>query len=333
MEKKENKNETQVRLFERIQKELPGSSYLAKIIAEMFGIGIDAAYRRIRGEKLLNFEETEKLCKHFGISLDTLFYGTDTKQYRFIPDDLKNIKNYFATALQMSAITERVHRIPDCEIILSAADIPAYHFVAYKELTFFNIFSWHKNVYDIPENYEDFVNQLDVNVITEVCSSIYDNYKKIPSTEIWTDQTIDSTLKLLQLHFELDHFSNHNNLLIICNQLLELVHKLQEWIKRGRKGEANIPFYFYVNQIDIGNTLIFMKNQIRNRCIVRLFTINGIEISDERFCMEVNEWLESLIKHSILISGTSSKERFVFLTAQKQKITEFIDKINSLIMI
>ena len=330
MEKKENKNETQVRLFEQIQKELPEHSYLAKIISEMLEIGIDASYRRIRGEKLLNFEETEKLCKHFGISLDTLFYGIDKKQYRFIPENLKDMKSYFSSVLRMSAITEKAHKIPDCEIILSAADIPAYHFVAYKELTLFNLFSWHKNVYDIPENYEDFINQLDVDLITKACESIYCNYKQIPSFEIWTDHTIDSTLKLLQLHFELDHFGTHKNLLIICNQLLELVHTLQEWIKKGKKGGTNVPFNFYVNEIDIGNTLILIKNKLRSRCVVRLFTINGIDIGDEQFCKEAEEWLESLIKNSTLISGISSKERFVFLTTQKQKISEFIEKINAL---
>jgi len=329
MKKQETKNETQVRFFERIQKEIPGHDSLAKTIAKMLETGIDAAYRRIRGVALLNFAETEKLCKHFGISLDELFYGTGKTQFRFIPDDLKNIKSYFDSVLQLSAMIEKISKIPDCRIILSAADIPAYHYVAYRELTLFNLFSWHKNVYDIPENYEDFINQLDVDLIMKACKSIYDAYQQIPSSEIWTDQTINSTLKLIRLHFELGHFGNHQNLLVICNQLLALVQTLQEWIKKGKKGENNAPFHFYVNEIDIGNTFILIKNEIESRCVVRLFTINGIDISDEQFCQEAEEWLDSLINHSTQISGISSKERFAFLTAQKQKISTLMDDINS----
>jgi hypothetical protein len=58
-----------------------------------------------------------------------------------------------------------------------------------------------------------------------------------------------------------------------------------------------------------------------------LFTINGLDIKDERFCKEVDEWLETLKKNSTLISEVSSKERFIFLSTQKKKILSLIKSI------
>ena len=42
-------------------------------IAEILNISNDSAYRRIRAEKAISFDEIRTLCSHFKISLDQLF--------------------------------------------------------------------------------------------------------------------------------------------------------------------------------------------------------------------------------------------------------------------
>jgi len=64
------KNEKQVALFSQIKQVLPPNHSLVDVIADLLGIRTDAAYRRIRGDKPIDFEEAIKLCKHFQISMD-----------------------------------------------------------------------------------------------------------------------------------------------------------------------------------------------------------------------------------------------------------------------
>jgi hypothetical protein len=43
-------------------------------IAGLLNISNDSAYRRIRGEKGIGFDEIRTLCSHFKVSLDQLFH-------------------------------------------------------------------------------------------------------------------------------------------------------------------------------------------------------------------------------------------------------------------
>src|ERR1051325_11102091 len=58
--------------FHHIKSKMPAHLSLAEEVAEHLNISNDSAYRRIRGEKPLSFEEVQLLCKHFRISLDHL---------------------------------------------------------------------------------------------------------------------------------------------------------------------------------------------------------------------------------------------------------------------
>jgi hypothetical protein len=60
--------------FRHIKASLAGHLSLVDEVADLLNISNDSAYRRIRGEKLLSFEEIQILCTHYKISLDQLFH-------------------------------------------------------------------------------------------------------------------------------------------------------------------------------------------------------------------------------------------------------------------
>jgi len=328
MSTKENKNAMQVELFQLIQKEVSSHVPLAQRIAKVLGTGLDSAYRRIRGDYEISFKEAVKLCKHYGISLDELMYGIGKMQYAIVPNGLKGLESNLTFAQELLEITENIKRNSG-EIILTAADLPVFHFIAHKELIFFQLFSWYKNMYEFTGTYEDFIKELGWEEIAAFLKEIHKNYTLIPSTEIWTANTMDSILKLLRYHIEMRHFNDSTIPSLICEQLFDVLGTMEKWIKNGIKESESAIYKFYINEIDIGNTFIFIKNEGKGSCIFRLFTINGLNIKDRLFCDAVDLWLASLIKRSSLISGVSTKERFLFLTGQKQKILDFTDTITT----
>jgi hypothetical protein len=66
------------------------------------------------------------------------------------------------------------------------------------------------------------------------------------------------------------------------------------------------------------NRLLFLHNSA---------SMGGAEYSDPAFCRETGQWLESLIQRSLLISGTSERDRYMFFNGQRQKVRFLIDKI------
>ena len=67
-----NSVEIQIQLFNQIRSLLPAHISLPDNIANLLKISIDSAYRRIRGEKELSFEELGLLCSAFNISIDQI---------------------------------------------------------------------------------------------------------------------------------------------------------------------------------------------------------------------------------------------------------------------
>lgn len=331
MENQEKKNQEQVDFFEMIHKVLPAHLTLVDVVSELLRIGIDASYRRIRGAKLLDFKETMILCRHFGISPDSVFGITDKSQIRcnYRPLDLSDLKNYLIYVQNLAATFERVRSTPDSEMTLSASDIMFFNLLDYKELTFFKLFSWHKGTYGFAGGYDEFVTGL-ADYETEIVKGynhIVRNYQSIPSTEIWSDNTIGNILRLLHYHYETGSFSDARTPLFLCGQLLDLVNTMETWTEKGAKGTKDTPFKFYVSETDLEGTFILLKQAGKTNCLIKLFTINSISISDERFCHETEHWLKSSAKRATFICGASEKGRYKFFHGQRQKIRLLMDRM------
>jgi len=321
------KNRDQVIFFEKIKKNLPANHSLVDVISELLNVGIEASYRRIRGTKLLDFKEMMILCRHFRLSFDPGINSNNNQfQCLYIPLDLTDLNNYLIFIQSIYTRLENFHLMPGSEIILSAIDIPLFHMLSYKELTYFKLFSWGKSVYGFPKGYEEFVNEIDAfELHKRYHEKIVRYYQNIPSSEIWTDDTISSILRMLVYHFDMKHFMDNKIPLFICEQLLEMIEKLQIWAENGSKGDKAFKIYF--SEISSGSTCILFKNAETSNCLVRLFTINGLIIDDQKFCHETEYWLKNLSNKATLISESSERERFNYFNKQKQRVKLLMNTI------
>ena len=322
-------NKHQLMLFNLIQKTLPPNLNVGNVISELLNVSQDAAYRRIRGDKAIDFEEAVLLCNHFHISLDLLAKITDEKniQCQYSPIDLRDLNSYIAYLHDLADSIESVRMAPDGELLFTAVDIPIYHYSAFREMTFFKLFSWSNSAYGFTGAYEEFISRLNEHDLMKCFDRIVKNYLLCPSTEIWTDDTIDRTLKLIYHHYEMGHFNNEKYPLLICEQLLELMNTFYNWTETGAKGSTETPFKFYISDVDLSNTYVLFKKNGTVNCDLKLFTINHFDIFDQRFCREAENWLNSAIQRSTLITEAAEKYKHKFFNGQRQKISYLMEKI------
>ena len=324
----------QKKLFDQIQKVKPAHLSLVDAVADALRISNDSVYRRIRGDMMIDIEETVKLCSHFQISMDSLADIDPNKSYircRYTPLNLENMKDYMTFVQVASDLFENTRLALEGEIIMSAVDVPIFLILPYRELTAFKLFSWSKSTYGYTADFDAFVKEgwVDNQTLENIHEKIKRNYQLIPSTEIWTTSTTDTILRLLIYHSEMKHFSDKKTPLLLCEQLLDLMNTLQKWAENGTKGPKETPFKFYISETDIANTFILFKNAESSSCLVKLYTINGLGISDENFCREAKQWLHNTARRSTLVSGASEKERRKFFTAQQKKIRLLMESIES----
>jgi hypothetical protein len=233
--------------------------------------------------------------------------------------------------LALAKNLDQMKTTPNSNIFMSALDIPVFHLVAQKELTCFKLYTWNQSVYDYEGSLDDFMKNMDKPELANCFRNIRSSYEQISSAEIWTENTIMSTLNLIRYYAEIGCFSNQELPLLLCEQVINILDKLQMWTEKGQKGKSSsTPFKFYVSEMELENTYILMKREGVINCLLKLFTINSLNIFDNDFCRETESWLRKLSERSVMLCGNSEKNRIKFFNDQRQKVQFLMKKIKTL---
>ena len=322
--------EEQKYLFEILKTRIPDQYRLVDIVEEELKIGTDSVYRRIRGEKELSFSELHTLCKKFNISMDEVFNYKSGQSaiFRYNPVNFsypESYNVYFKSILEAVTAFTQSH---EKELYVTASDIPFYHLLDYPELTFFRLYTWNDILSHIPILYSDFCNKLDRDAVIPILKQTANAYQQIPSKEIWTNQTIDTILRLLEHYFEVGAFEKKEIVLSLLNQLKNLMDTVRENADVCYKGGGKqTPFFLYLSPVELENSRMLFKMGKNMLFTIRLNNVNGITTENSVLCLEMISWINDLISKSVLISGTSIKERVRFFQSSKNKIDGLIDKI------
>ena len=322
--------EEQKRLFEIIRTKLPKRLQLANEVQELLGVSADTAYKRIRGETDLSFSELVKVCRKYNVSLDEIVHKRSNQGalIHYAPVVFSNQEScihYFQLLLEG---LKHVKAAYEKEMINVAQVVPFYYFLKYPELTFFKLYVWSDMTDRSSTKFDGFLNSLEKSKFTSVFEQIYDMQSFIPSKEIWSEQTIDTTLRLIEYYFEMGAFESKDTALFLLDQLSQLLDTMKQFADNGYKGgERKTPFELYVCSVDLGNAVVLTKSENHLSCIIRVNAFNNIATDNELLCTGIQQWMNDLISKSIQISVISVKERVMFFQTLKNKINDLAQKI------
>src|SRR5262245_14821305 len=137
-----NANEIQQQLFQSIKSKLGADASLADEIAALLEISTDSAYRRMRGEKQITFDELYKLCSHYRISLDQLM-GIQTGGFKFEGQILDSKTFRFDAYLtNVMHSVAYINSFREKEFYYLCKDSPIFHHFYVKELAAFKYYFW-----------------------------------------------------------------------------------------------------------------------------------------------------------------------------------------------
>lgn len=322
--------EEQKYLFDVLKTKIPGQYRLTDMVEEVLNVSADSAYRRIRGDKELSLSEAIALCKRFNLSMDAIFSCKSEQGalFRYAPVNFSGEGSYVAY-LKRILETLTFQSAQEKEVYYTAQDIPFNYFFDFTELMFFKLYAYNDTVSRSSISYSEFCNNLNKDAIVPIYKQLANAYQSIPTKEIWTNQTIDTILRLLEYYYEIGAFDKKETVLFLLNQLAELLDTVKKCANEGCKGgERKTPFSLYLCSVDFENNFMFIKKEDKMSCTIRLYTINSIVTENEALCSETAKWIDDLIAKSILISGTSVKDRIRFFQASTNKIKGLINKID-----
>jgi len=318
----------QVSFFQHIRGLLAPHLSLVDEIAGLLEISNDSAYRRIRGDKPISFEELQVLCAHFKVSLDQflhlrsdsiLFNGrlTDNETFTFT-EYLKGVLD------QLTLFNSFEHR----EMIYLTKDIPFFHHCLFPELASFKFFLWRKSVLHDQQLARKPFSLADINPeVAELIGKIAAAYMILPSQEIWNIESINSTLRQIDYYRNTSAFASEGALRRMLECLEQVIDHLEQEAELGYKffpGDVKkvrrAPFKLYVNEFILGDNSIYVSMNGSAVSFLNHSVMNYLVTREPIFTSYMHHHMQNLIKKSTLISEVSEKERTRFFNLTREKI-------------
>jgi hypothetical protein len=325
----EDTGNIQVSFLAEVKKHLPPSTTFVDELAEVLQISRDSAYRRIRGETILSLTEVNMLVAHYNVPIDALL-AAKTKALLFQHQAVDFEHFTFSQWLQslydkLSVIT--AYPAPNKELIYYAKDIPIFYYFAYRELSAFKMFFWMKSILCYPEleNTKFAVSRVTLQDVA-LGERIWDQYAALPTTEIWSDETLNVTLKQILFYYESGLFENPADALVLLDQFNQLIENVRKWAsKKVKPGGAK--FDLYKNEILVGENTVFFKMGDQRIVFLSHNITDTLASSHQAFCAQTERFLNNLINQAPLLSGSSAKERDRFFNQMIEKIKGLKEKI------
>ncbi len=338
---KQSASSKQNLFLKRIEDLLDSSTSLVYELSDILGVSTDSAYRRMRGETLLSIDEIIKLCDYFNISFDA-FSRAETNLVTFSYKGIEGIESTAENLLDYlnNIYTDltKISAIPQSHIIYACQDIPVFYHYNHDDIAAFKFFYWMRSIMNVVDlEMEKYKPELILPEIFEVSKNIYKLYAKVKSTEIWTDTTIQSTLKQIGFYWDSGIFNDKDEALAVCESLREEILCIQKNAERGMKiteginpEDKSIPnnYQLYFSEIELTNNCVLVDLGVAKAVHLSHFSFYTMKTMNEVYCKRTEDWLNSLIKKTTLISGVSEKTRYQFFNGAIKSIDKLVSKIN-----
>lgn len=310
-------SDLQQSLFKEVKQRMPAHLSLADEVATLLGVSADSAYRRIRGEKLMDINELSTISRQFRISLDALM-GQQPGGYLFSGRFIN--ENGFTFETWLASLGEQLASVlqgTDPVFIYQSKDLPLFHHFQFPELTRFKFFFWRKTILQMNGPGLEKV-RLDVGDESLIAAArkVHLTYERLPSTEIWNVENFNSTLHQINFYRETGLFARDGDAQLLFDQVLLLIERLERQAEAGRKFAADAgpeqgtaTFKLYLNEVLLGDNAIYADNGRQRVVFLNHSGINYIGTADVQFCDHTRKALENIMHRSTLISGTGEKER------------------------
>ena len=323
------KNNMQLLFFQQIKELLPPHLSVADEIARVLDVSRDSAYRRMRGEKILSFEDLQKLSARFRISLDR-FLHQQTGNYIFAgslsyaPGDF--LEQYLNNMLQQF---ELINSYDECHLYLLPNDIPPFLYFEYPELAAFTFFYYKKSLLNLVEMKDVKFSVKDLNPAhIKLGRKVQSSFNKLSSTEIWGSDIINGVLRHIGFYRDTMMFEGKEDIMVLYDQLRQLVTHIQKQAEIGYRFShdepsltAAAPFRMFYNDVITGDNCVLAKIGDTKITYINHNLINFMFTRDEEFNNYTMETFENAVQKSTQISRVGEKTRSKFFDMLRQKIT------------
>ena len=323
-----NAAELQQQLFITIKSKIPDHLSAPEEIAKMLEVSVDSVYRRMRGEKTITLDELHMLCHHYKISLDQLM-NIQTGTFLF-QGNLLESKNFRFDAYLTATLHNMAYfnSFKQNEFYYLCKDLPFFYHFHSKELAAFKYYFWMGTLIYFPEfrNKKVSIEEYPDNLF-EIGKKTMDIYYQMNTYELWTLESINSTIRRVDYYSDGQMFSSKADALKVYEAVECFFNHLENQAELGYRFKPGDPdkkpmgkFYMYFNEIVLPDNSMMAIMDNTKMAIMPHTAANYMMTRDIAYCENYYRYAQNLMKRSTLISQVSEKERVRFFRLMREKV-------------
>ena len=318
----------QEQILDKILAQFPKKSEAVEVLAEVFQVGNNAIYRRLRGETVLTPDELSMIAKRFNISIDAIIHkDTDKVFFSYAParGRVKSFEDFLGNIFENM---KPLLAMPNVSIKYATSELPFFQYCYFPEIIAFKLYTWGKNTWNF--NYlrdAPFSFDLFSPLVEEMIQELLHAYLQLPSTELWNLNLLDNTLNQIEYYLESGSITQTTDALLLCDKLLALLAHVKRMTEQGKKFpvgaktmEGRKSFQLFHNEmVDTNNTIIVETP--RGQAIYSTFgNPNLLQTTDQRVTTYINEWFDGIMAKSQPISNHAEKARNKYFNRLIRKV-------------
>jgi hypothetical protein len=312
-----DKNKAMPDIQEWLRAGIPVHRNAAQTVADVLNISLDAAYRRLRGQSPFTLQEGLQLARELGLSMDTLA-ASSSHQVVFEQEAAAgHFDNRTANLEKLLQMGKALSADPEARIVHTQEDIIPFRMYGYPVLRAFKHYHWERLYAD--DTASRFDPASDDSQRDEAAAAIYKLYMRIPSLEVWSEYSLDSTLRQIRYDMETGHFSSAKDALAVTADLHQLLDDLQEQARQGRKHREG-DFQLFWSEIAVFNGSLMVYAKGFQRVYAGHHTLHYLSTSNLEYCRQTEQWNDLLLRRSLNITGYAEKLRYRFFALLKQRV-------------
>lgn len=319
------KTEQQNSLLNEIKRRLPQNTKLADVFIKTLGISKEAAYRRLRNEVPLTFDETAILAKDFGISLDNLV-GVEVQYSRpfqlRLPEfiDVQEEDSYMFD--DFLCFLKKISDSPDTEVGMLTNMLPQDLFSGFGYLIKFNVFKWQYYYHN-----EQVIPFHELYIPRKVLSSFkkqFEHSKNIKKTIYIFDNSIYKKIVDEINYFHNIQLINKEDTLHIREELLRCLDYIEELTESGKFKETENDVLVYITNLEVTTPYTYLRSGDVKYSLIKTFILTSATSLDNKTFDKMKDWIRASMRTSTLITQTNENFRLQYFRTQR----EIIDTLN-----
>jgi hypothetical protein len=328
-------NRFQHLFFGELLKRFPRKADAVEALSEMFSLGKDAIYRRMRGDSVLTPDELREIAVKHRISLDSLaFEGSNSVFFNF-NSFINKIETFEDFLKGIHGNIDLAMKIPEVKIKYASAEIPVFYYCFFPQLMSFKLYIWARTVWDFEYlEQEKFSFDLINPGVVDLIESLAGKYNLMPSTELWSLNIMDNTLNQIEFVLESGFFKNNEDAVVLCKNLQNLTAHLRLMAETGKKFStktapdlAKTYFELYHNEMVYTNNTIIMSAPHGKMVFSTFDSPNFLSTTEPRICNHAEKWFDKVKNKSNPISMDAEKNRNSFFNKLEKKVNNTLQRI------